>query len=184
QFGPNEDFERYPRPLQKDLQACAADGVDAVFAPEPATMYPEGFRTFVEVTELQDLLCGASRPGHFRGVATVVLKLFQIVQPDVAYFGQKVAQQVCVIQKMIRDLDLPVAVRVCPIIREADGLALSSRNQYLTPEQRQRAPVLYQALQQARELIDRGERNPVRVQGLLKDCLTIAGTVLDYAAVV
>ena len=136
------------------------------------------------MTELQDLLCGASRPGHFRGVATVVLKLFQIVQPDVAYFGQKDAQQVRVIQKMVRDLDLPVTVRVCPIVREADGLALSSRNQYLTPEQRLRAPVLYQALQQARELIERGERNPARVQRLLKDCLNIAATLLDYAAVV
>src|SRR5579885_647964 len=139
QFGPHEDFERYPRPLEQDLDRCAAAGVDLVFAPTPAVMYPPGYRTFVEVTGLQDVLCGRSRPGHFRGVATVVLKLFNLVQPDRAYFGQKDAQQVRIIRQMVRDLDVPVAVAVCPTVREPDGLALSSRNQYLQPGQRRHA---------------------------------------------
>src|SRR5205814_3712527 len=136
----------------------AREGADLVFAPDPAEVYPPGFRTFVEVTGWQDMLEGASRPGHFRGVATVVLKLFNMAQPDVAYFGQKDAQQVKLIRKMVRDLDVPVAVRTCPIVREPDGLALSSRNQYLTAEQRRQAPVLHRALEEARARIEAGGR--------------------------
>src|SRR5437016_11998418 len=135
QFGPKEGFSRYPRPLEKDLEVCGREGVDVVFVPEAAAMFPPGFCTFVEVQGLQDVLCGASRPGHFRGVATVVLKLFNIVQPDVAYFGQKDAQQARLIEQMVSDLDVPTAIRTCPIVREADGLALSSRNAYLTPQE-------------------------------------------------
>src|SRR5262249_16834329 len=149
QFGPHEDLARYPRPLAEDLQVCARERVDRVFHPDATQMYPPGFRTFVEVQGWQDVLCGQSRPGHFRALATVLLKFFQIVQPDVAYFGQKDAQQARIIAQMVRDLDVPVRLRICPIVREPDGLALSSRNQYLDPTQRSRATVLYRALQEA-----------------------------------
>src|SRR5437870_7195829 len=142
QFGPREDLERYPRPLKQDLEMCEEHKVDLVFVPEAAVIYPPGFRTAVEVQELQDLLCGASRPGHFRGVATVVIKLFNIVQPDIAYFGQKDAQQARIIQQMVNDLNVLVRLRICPIVREPDGLALSSRNQYLSPDQRRHATLL------------------------------------------
>ena len=185
QFGPNEDFNRYPRPFEKDLACCSAEGVDLVFTPEAATIYPADFHTFVEVRELQDTLCGASRPGHFRGVATVVLKLFNIVAPDIAYFGQKDAQQVRIIQQMVRDLDLWVQVRACPIVREPDGLALSSRNQYLSAEERKNATVLSRALLAARDLIERGERDPAAVRCAMTELIAATpGTVLDYAEVV
>jgi pantoate--beta-alanine ligase len=185
QFGPNEDFSRYPRPLEKDLEISAREGVDLVFTPEKEAMYQTDFRTIVEVGGLQDVLCGSSRPGHFRGVATVVLKLFNIVQPDVAYFGQKDAQQVRIIQQMARDLDVPVEVRVCPIVREPDGLALSSRNQYLTPDQRRHAVVLFQALQEARKRIETGERDPAVIGEMMQDrIIGTPGAALDYAAVV
>jgi pantoate--beta-alanine ligase len=185
QFGPNEDFSRYPRPLEQDLEACGREGVDLAFVPEPATVYPPGFRTFVEVHGLQDVLCGASRPGHFRGVATVVLKLFNTVQPDVAYFGQKDAQQARIIRQMVRDLDVPVEVRVCPIVRAADGLALSSRNQYLDPEQRRHATVLHRALAEARARVEGGERDAAAVRRALAERLaSTPGAVVDYAAVV
>jgi pantoate--beta-alanine ligase len=185
QFGPNEDFTRYPRPLEKDLDLCRAEGVDVVFIPEVAEMYPADAVTYVEVTKLQDGLCGASRPGHFRGVATVVLKLFNIVQPDVAYFGQKDAQQARIIEQMVRDLNVPMAVSVCPIVREPDGLALSSRNVYLAPEQRRQAVVLQQALQEARQRVSAGERNPDAIRnGLIERIATAPEARLDYAAVV
>jgi pantoate--beta-alanine ligase len=185
QFGPHEDFNRYPRPLEDDLGQCRAAGVDLVFTPTPEVMYPPGFRTFVEVTGLQDVLCGASRPGHFRGVATVVLKLFNLVQPDFGYFGQKDAQQVVVIKQLVRDLGVPVAIRVGAIVREPDGLALSSRNQYLDPEQRRHAPVLYRALDEARDRILAGEQDANGVRRLLAERITATpGAVLDYAAVV
>jgi pantoate--beta-alanine ligase len=185
QFGPNEDLNRYPRPLQRDLELCEKTGVDLVFHPQPAVMYPPGYRTFAEVSELQDVLCGASRPGHFRGVATVVLKLFNLVQPDRAYFGQKDAQQVCIIRQMVRDLNVPVEIHVCPIVREADGLALSSRNEYLGSEERRRATVLYRALTEAKRRIETGERDAAAVrQGMAELIASVPGTVLDYAAVV
>jgi pantoate--beta-alanine ligase len=185
QFGPNEDLSRYPRPWQQDLDLCAREGVDLVFHPEPATMYPPCFRTFVEVTGLQDVLCGASRPGHFRGVATVVLKLFNQVLPDVAYFGQKDGQQARIIQQMVRDLDVPVRIRVCPTVREADGLALSSRNRYLDPDQRRRATVLYQSLEEVRRRVQEGERDAGALRQYLAERVAATpGAVLDYAAVV
>ncbi len=185
QFGPNEDLSRYPRPLQRDLELCEKNGVDLVFHPQPAVMYPPDYRTFVEVTGLQDVLCGASRPGHFRGVATVVLKLFNLVQADRAYFGQKDAQQVRIIRQMVRDLNVPVEIRVCPIIREADGLALSSRNEYLGPEERRQATVLYRALSEARWRIEAGERDAAAVrQAMVEQIISAPSAVLDYAAVV
>jgi pantoate--beta-alanine ligase len=185
QFGPHEDFERYPRPLEQDLAHCAAAGVDLVFHPSPPVMYPPGYRTFVEVTGMQDVLCGPSRPGHFRGVATVVLKLFNQVQPDRAYFGQKDAQQVRLLRQLARDLDVPVEVVMVPTVREADGLALSSRNRYLDADQRRHAPVLYRALEEARSRVDAGERDAGSLRHLLVDRIAATpGAVLDYAAVV
>jgi pantoate--beta-alanine ligase len=185
QFGPKEDLSRYPRQLEKDLQLCRHEEVDAVFAPSAEAMYPGGFCTYVEVTGLQDVLCGASRPGHFRGVATVVLKLFAIVQPDVAYFGQKDFQQVRIIEQMIRDLNVPVRLRRCPTVREPDGLALSSRNQYLDPEQRRQAVVLFQALEEARENIEGGERDGDAIRRRLAARIgTAPDARIDYADVV
>jgi pantoate--beta-alanine ligase len=185
QFGPAEDLARYPRPLEQDLEVCGQAGVDLVFAPEDQTMYPPGFCTYVEVQGLTDGLCGRARPGHFRGVATVVLKLFNLVQPDVAYFGQKDAQQARIIQQMVRDLNFPLRIHVCPIVREPDGLALSSRNQYLDAGQRRRATVLYQALQEARALIGGGERDAIKVRQAMVDRIAATpGAVLDYAEMV
>jgi pantoate--beta-alanine ligase len=185
QFGPHEDLSRYPRPLEQDLALCADAGVDLVFHPTPETVYPPGFCTYVEAAGLQDVLEGASRPGHFRGVATVVLKLFNVVQPDQAFFGQKDAQQVRIIQQMVRDLDVPVELVVGPTVREADGLALSSRNRYLDAEQRGRAVVLSQALAEGRALIEAGERDPEAVRRRLAERVAAApGASLDYAAVV
>jgi pantoate--beta-alanine ligase len=185
QFGPHEDFTRYPRPLENDLDICRDEGVDVVFVPDVSEMYPPDAVTFVEVTKLQDGMCGASRPGHFRGVATVVLKLFNIVQPDIAYFGQKDAQQARIIEQMIRDLNVPVVVRACPIVREPDGLALSSRNVYLNPEQRRHAVVLDQALTEAQQRATNGERSADQVRrGMAERIAATPGALLDYAAVV
>lgn len=185
QFAPHEDFSRYPRPLEHDLAVCAREGVDLVFAPAAETVYPRGYRTYVEVEGLQDVLDGASRPGHFRGVCTVVLKLFNVVGPDVAYFGQKDAQQVLLIRKMVQDLNVPVDVRVGPTVREPDGLALSSRNQYLDAEQRRQAVVLSQALRAASERVAAGERAAGVIQKTLSDRIAATpGATLDYAAVV
>ena len=150
QFGPNEDFERYPRDPEKDLALAEREGVDFVFLPTVEEMYPEPTRTHIKVDGLTDVLCGASRPGHFDGVTTVVGKLFHIVQPDRAYFGQKDAQQVAVITRMVEDLNFDIEVIPCPIVREADGLALSSRNVYLSPEERQAALVFSRSLEDAR----------------------------------
>lgn len=185
QFGPQEDFSRYPRPLEKDLATCRSEGVGLAFMPDVVEMYPPDAVTFVEVTKLQDGLCGASRPGHFRGVATVVLKLFNIVQPDLAYFGQKDAQQARILEQMARDLNVPVEVRICPIVREPDGLALSSRNVYLNPEQRRAALVLQRSLEEARRQIVDGERQAeVIQQRMIAAIAQTPGAVLDYAAVV
>ncbi|AQS57917.1 pantoate--beta-alanine ligase [Desulforamulus ferrireducens] len=159
QFGPNEDYHSYPRDLQKDAALVAEAGVDVIFAPEVAEMYPAGFSSYVEVTGVSECLCGASRPGHFRGVATVVSKLFHIVQPDLAFFGQKDFQQVLVIKRMVADLNMTVQIVEVPIVREADGLAMSSRNVYLSPEERQAALVLSRSLKLAQELVAQGERD-------------------------
>lgn len=158
QFGPGEDYLRYPRPLEKDLDVCERLGADLVFAPEASEMYAVEPRTFVEVTRLGDHLCGPFRPGHFRGVTTVVAKLFNIVQPDRAWFGEKDYQQLCVIRRMVQDLNFAVEIVPVPIYRDADGLALSSRNAYLNSEDRAAAPALFRALSIAAAMIEKGER--------------------------
>jgi pantoate--beta-alanine ligase len=185
QFGPNEDFARYPRTFDADRTLCAAAGADAIFAPDAATIYPPGFCTFVEVHGLQDKLCGASRPGHFRGVCTVVLKLFHIVEPNVAFFGQKDAQQSLILTRMVRDLDVGVEIKIVPTVREPDGLAMSSRNRYLDPEQRFHATALWRALKNAKQRIDSGERDPdVLEKMLMSELEQTPGARLDYASVV
>jgi pantoate--beta-alanine ligase len=163
QFGLGEDYSRYPRTLQADLDFCRTRQVDAVFNPAPSELYPDAQKTFVEVEEIPSELCGRSRPGHFRGVATVVLKLFNIVLPDRAYFGEKDAQQLRVIEQMAADLNLPVEIVAVPTVRESDGLAVSSRNRYLTPDQRRSAPILYEALNAAYQALCSGEREVAKV---------------------
>lgn len=163
QFGPGEDFKRYPRNLRRDLMLCRENRVNMVFAPDSRSMYPENFSTYVNTEGLVEGLCGASRPGHFRGVATVVTKLFNIVTPDIAYFGQKDAQQAIVIERIVRDLDMPVKIRVMPTVREKDGLAMSSRNAYLNPDERIQALSLYKSLRLARDLYKSGERDPKKI---------------------
>ncbi|MBN2265207.1 MAG: pantoate--beta-alanine ligase, partial [Candidatus Aminicenantes bacterium] len=163
QFGPDEDYARYPRDPAKDALYLERGGVDCLFYPEAAEIYPPGYRTFVEVRDLQDKLCGRSRPGHFRGVATVVLKLFEIVRPDQAFFGAKDAQQVLIIRRMAADLDLDVEVVTRPIVREPDGLAMSSRNAYLSPEERQAARALSAGLRWAEKAVAAGERDAARI---------------------
>lgn len=163
QFGPNEDYKKYPRDLAKDAAYLEGSGIDCLFHPEAAEIYPSGYTTFVEVQGLQDKLCGRSRPGHFRGVATVVLKLFEIVRPDLAFFGAKDAQQVLIIRRMAADLDLDVEVVTCPLVREADGLALSSRNAYLSPAERTAALALSTGLRWAEKAVAAGERDAARL---------------------
>jgi pantoate--beta-alanine ligase len=163
QFGPKEDFSKYPRTFEHDCELLEAEGVAILFAPSDQEMYPPGATTFVTVEGLSDKLCGRSRPGHFRGVTTVVAKLFNIVAPDLAFFGQKDAAQVAIIRRMVRDLDLDVEIVVCPIVREPDGLALSSRNAYLDPRQRQQATVLYRSLMRVQALADGGESKTDRL---------------------
>jgi pantoate--beta-alanine ligase len=185
QFGPHEDLARYPRPLEQDLARCAAAGVDLVFHPDVEVMYPAGFRTYVEVEGMSDVLEGASRPGHFRGVCTVVLKLFNLVQPNRAYFGQKDGQQARIIRQMAEDLNFCVEVVVEPTVREPDGLALSSRNRYLDADQRQQATVLHRALTEARARAVAGERDAGVLRRVLAEIVGSApGALLDYAAVV
>ena len=168
QFGPNEDLSRYPRPLEADIEKLTEAEVDALFLPEAAEIYPQGFSTYVQVEGLSDRLEGKSRPGHFRGVATVVMKLFETVEPHFAYFGRKDAQQVRIIEQMVKDLNLDVEIRVCPIVREADGLALSSRNAYLRADERKAATVLYRALVAARREIAAGARDSLELQRAMR----------------
>jgi pantoate--beta-alanine ligase len=171
QFGPSEDLARYPRDFERDRRLLEAAGCDLLFAPEPPEMYPAGFDTFVDVGPVAAPLEGERRPGHFRGVATVVLKLLNVVQPHRAYFGQKDAQQLAVLRKLVADLDVPVALVACPTVREPDGLALSSRNSYLTPEERRAAPVLHRALTAARERWLAGERDADALRQAMRDVL-------------
>lgn len=213
QFGPNEDLARYPRPFKKDLQGCRKMGVDIVFAPSVKEMYPvrdnksrmsdynklkerqkqtvsngmypKESITWVNVEKLSENLCGKNRPGHFRGVATVCSKLFNIVQPDVAFFGQKDAQQAVIIQRMVSDLNMPLKIVVCPTIREQDGLAKSSRNTYLKPNQRKAAALLYAALQEGKFFIEAGERKSETLIRQMKKILKISGLVkIDYLKIV
>lgn len=168
QFGPNEDYEEYPRDLKKDMELSKKAGANIIFAPKVKEMYPRGFNTYIEVQEITDILCGVSRPSHFKGVTTVVTKLFNIVKPDKAYFGQKDAQQSIVIQKMVQDLNFDIDIEVCPIIREPDGLAKSSRNIYLNADERNQAIILSQSLLSAKDLINTGEKNVELVKELIK----------------
>jgi len=184
QFGPGEDLARYPRDLDGDLGKCREAGMDAVFTPEPGAMYPEGHRTFVEVTRLQDGLCGARRPGHFRGVATVVTQLFALARPHVAVFGEKDFQQLQIIRRLAVDLHLGVEVVGMPIIREADGLAMSSRNAYLSPPERSRALALSRGLAAARARWAAGERGAAALQEAVRAELAAAEVREDYVALV
>jgi pantoate--beta-alanine ligase len=183
QFGPHEDFDKYPRTMLQDLQALQGVGTDLVFAPDRQTIYPAGFSTYVDPPEIARLWEGQCRPGHFRGVATVVLKLFHLVQADVAYFGRKDFQQARVIQGMVDDLAVPVLVRVCPTIREPDGLAMSSRNRYLDADQRSRARALWQSLMLARDRVAEGQRDALRIgQQMHQRLLELGVDRIDYAA--
>jgi pantoate--beta-alanine ligase len=185
QFGPKEDFAKYPRTLEADSEKLSAAGVDALFLPDAAEIYPTGFRTYVSVDGLSERLEGRSRPGHFRGVATVVLKLLEIVQPTFAYFGRKDAQQVRIISQMVHDLNLDTEIVVCPIVREADGLALSSRNAYLTAEERRAATVLHRALEATRAEIAAGTRDALHLQAVLRKVLEAEPlAAVDYAEIV
>jgi pantoate--beta-alanine ligase len=185
QFGPAEDFQKYPRTLDADRAALEKLGVDYVFAPPAEDVYPPGFRTSVNVEGLGDRLEGRVRPGHFRGVTTVVLKLFEIVQPRFAFFGRKDAQQARIIRQMTADLDLRAQVVVCPIVREPDGLAMSSRNAYLSASDRRAATVLFRSLDAARREIDAGERDVVRLSAIVRKMIEAEpGVALDYAEIV
>lgn len=185
QFGPGEDFARYPRTLASDLAALAGVGAEAVFVPDNDAMYPAGFATWVEVGSVAEPLEGCCRPGHFRGVATIVLKLFHLVGPDVAYFGHKDYQQALVIRRMVRDLNVPVEVRVGPTVRESDGLAMSSRNAYLSLAARQRAVVLWKSLVLARELVAAGERDAAEIAQRMREVIRSAEDArIDYVALV
>ncbi|PKM42567.1 MAG: pantoate--beta-alanine ligase [Firmicutes bacterium HGW-Firmicutes-8] len=171
QFGVGEDYQEYPRDLRRDSSLAEAAGADVIFAPQVREMYPQGYSTFVDVEKLTDKLCGRSRPGHFKGVTTVVTKLFNIVQPDIAFFGQKDAQQAAVLQKMAIDLNMNLTIQIRPTVREKDGLAMSSRNSYLNPEERAAALCLYRSLEAAKNLVDAGERNTgalkQKIEGLI-----------------
>ncbi len=185
QFGPKEDLKKYPRPLKKDLKLCRKSGVDLIFLPTEKVMYPQGYSTFVEVGELGGKLCGISRSGHFRGVATVVAKLLNIITPDILYLGQKDAQQAIIITRMIKDLNFPVKVKVMPIVRQEDGLALSSRNIYLNNEQKKEAAVLSKALALAKSLIANGQRDTARIISRMRQLIEKKKQAeIDYIAIV
>src|SRR6266403_1874789 len=184
QFAPNEDLTKYPRTFDADVEKLTAAGVDVLFAPEAKDIYPPEFRTYVDVHGVSDKLEGKSRPGHFRGVATVVLKLFEIVQPQIAFFGRKDAQQVRILQQMAVDLNLNVEIVVCPIVREADGLALSSRNTYLNREERQAATVLRRSLEEVRREENAGTRDALQLQNAIRKTLVGESMArLDYCEV-
>ncbi|TEU04478.1 MAG: pantoate--beta-alanine ligase [Candidatus Aminicenantes bacterium] len=171
QFGPKEDFKQYPRDIHRDTELLKAEGVDYLFLPDNKEIYPEGYKTYVEVHDLQDKLCGRSRPGHFRGVCTVALKLFNTVNPDMAFFGQKDAQQTIILKRMVQDLNLGVKIEVVPIVREEDGLALSSRNTYLNQKERSTALVLSASLEEARMMVKNGERDSGQIVDRMKEMI-------------
>ncbi len=185
QFGPNEDLEAYPRDLNRDMKAVEEAGGDLIFHPEPSEMYPGHFTSFIDTTETTELLCGAVRPIHFRGVCTVVGKLFNIVLPDKAYFGQKDAQQLATIRRFVRDLNFPVEIVACPIVREEDGLAKSSRNTYLNPQERQAALILSKSLKLGKAAIEQGERSAQRIIDIIRQNLQTEPLArVDYVEVV
>ncbi|HHP51588.1 MAG TPA: pantoate--beta-alanine ligase [Moorella mulderi] len=183
QFGPGEDLDRYPRDLYRDMELAEKAGVDGIFAPSVEEMYPEGYSTYVEVEGLSRVLCGASRPGHFRGVATVVSKLFNIIQPHRAYFGLKDYQQALIIKRMVEDLNFPVEIVTLPTVREPDGLALSSRNQYLTLEERAKALSLYRSLKRGEEMILKGIRQVQAIKEAMAQELLKHEVKIDYVEV-
>ena len=185
QFGPNEYLESYPRDLNRDAELCEKTGADLIFNPEPEEMYKDGFVSFVDMNGLTNHLCGLSRPVHFRGVCTVVSKLFNIVQPDRAYFGQKDAQQLAVIKRMVKDLNMPLEIVGCPIVREADGLAMSSRNTYMNAEERQAALVLSRSIKLGREMVEAGERDAAAVKKAMSEMIESEPmAVIDYVEIV
>jgi len=185
QFGPNEDLEAYPRDLNRDMKAVEEAGGSLIFNPEPAEMYPGHFTSFIDTTETTELLCGAVRPVHFRGVCTVVGKLFNIVLPDRAYFGQKDAQQLATVRRFVRDLNFPLEIVACPIVREADGLAKSSRNTYLSADERQAALILSRSLKKGREAIEGGETDAKTVISIITESLQTEPLArIDYVEVV
>lgn len=171
QFGPREDFNEYPRDTDRDTEILKGEDVDYLFLPDREEMYSKDYKTYVEVHSLQDKLCGRSRPDHFRGVCTVVLKLFNVVDPDIAFFGQKDAQQAIILKRMVQDLNLGVKIEIMPIVREEDGLALSSRNTNLNPEERRAALVLSKSLEEARRIVMNGERDPEQIIGRMKEMI-------------
>ncbi len=185
QFGPGEDFEKYPRPIEADLKICEEHGVDLVFNPTPKEMYPAENITWVNVEKLTEPLCGRFRPGHFRGVTTVCAKLFNIVQPDIAYFGQKDAQQAIVIKRMVADLNMPLEIVICPTVREANGLAISSRNQYLSDQQKKDACLIYKSLQKCQKMIDSGTKDTKKIISQMQKILQQAPSIkIEYISVV
>jgi len=185
QFGPNEDFESYPRDIVKDSALCENAGANLIFNPEPEEMYPDGFCSYANITGLSDALCGKSRPIHFKGVCTVVSKLFNIVCPDKAYFGEKDAQQLAIIKRMVKDMNFPIEIVGCPIIREEDGLAKSSRNTYLSPEERQAALILSKAIFEGKDMVLNGEKDADKI---VSDMIAIIKSeplaVIDYVEMV
>ena len=185
QFGPNEDFESYPRNIEQDTELALSAGADVIFYPSVSEMYPPESSTYVEVEgNITRVLCGASRPTHFRGVTTVVNKLFNIVEPNKAYFGQKDAQQVAVLTKMVKDLHMDIELIICPIVREPDGLAMSSRNTYLSAEERKQAVILNQALKKAKNAFANGEKDVVKLTGIITDKINeMPLAVIDYVSI-
>jgi pantoate--beta-alanine ligase len=185
QFGRGEDFKKYPRDLKKDLKILEKEGVDFVFVPEAKEMYPDDYKTYAEVDELQDKLCGRSRPGHFRGVCTIVLKLFHIIEPDLSFFGQKDAQQAIILRKMVKDLDMDEKIEVLPVVRNKEGIALSSRNEYLSLEERKAALCLSKSLKKARSMIEKGERDAEKIIRIMKKIIAEEPLArIDYVEIV
>jgi pantoate--beta-alanine ligase len=185
QFSPGEDFEKYPRPVEADLDICRKTGVNLVFAPKPEQMYPGENLTWVNVEKLTETLCGKSRPGHFRGVTTVCAKLFNIVRPDIAFFGQKDAQQAIVIRRMVADLNMQLEIEICPTIREPDGLAVSSRNQYLDKQQRQNAAYIHKSLEKCREMVNAGKIETCDIiKEMKKELLQQSSIEIEYISIV
>jgi pantoate--beta-alanine ligase len=185
QFGPHEDFASYPRDFERDRTLCEARGTDLIFAPEVSEIYPERSLITFQIEKLADRLCGARRPGHFNGVVLVVSKLFNIVQPDIAVFGQKDAQQLIIIKRLVQDLNFPVRIIAAPTVREPDGLAMSSRNVYLSPTQRAQSTVLYKSLQRAKALIESGERDPQQIIAEMRKLIaTVSEAKIDYIEIV
>lgn len=185
QFGPNEDYERYPRDIARDKALLEKEGIDVLFFPKVEEMYPKGYKTFVRVIQMEDYLCGRVRKGHFQGVATVVTKLFNIVKPHLAFFGMKDYQQLKIIETMVRDLNMDVEIVPCPTVREEDGLAMSSRNSYLKPEERKKATNIYKALMRGREIFLNGERDSAKILEEVKGSLSkVEGLEIEYVSVV